>query len=410
MEKIVFVQPYYHSVWDALGLAYIGSYVKANYDGDLKVDFYQCFFDSNDQVLNGSIDADIVGFSCTTPTLKHGLDLASKIKKLNPNVWTVFGGWGPSAQPKEIADYSQVDTVVVGEGEESMLKIVEGNRDKIIWSQPIRDLDSLPWPNRELIRVDRTIALTEKNDGERITSVQGGRGCPFSCVYCCEKVVSQHKIRRRNVSNLLDEIEFITNKYRLDLIKFVDPEVNPVRSWVKNFCREAIKRNLNVEFEANIHASFVDKEMFTLMKRAGFRQVDIGAETGSPRIMKDIRKGTTIELVRKAFHLAKKAGILRRAYFIVGMPNETREDVELTFKFAESLEADIYGMSILCPFPGCDLYSQSRFADVDWAIQDEYTNDFYNTKYFSNEELKEIQQRFVETFRDRLCYRLREKK
>lgn len=405
MIKLVLVQPFYHNIWDALGLAYIGSYVTAYCDQELEVNFYQCFFDSDDEVVKGCEDADIVGFSCVTPTLRHGFQLATKIKDVNPHVWTVFGGWGPSAQPEATVKHSQIDQVVVGEGEEMMLEVVKGNRDPVLQANPVQNLNSLPWPDRQLIKVERTIALTEKNDRERITSVQGGRGCPFHCVFCSEALISQRNIRRRSVKQVVDEIEFITDRYRLDLVKFVDPELNPVRRWVKDFCREIVRRKIDVEFEANLHSANVDFEMLQLMKKARFRQVDIGVETGSPKILKEIGKGTNVELIVKCFDLARKAGLRRRAYFLIGMRNETLADVDLTFKLADKIDADIYGMSILCPFPGCDLYDKKLYGDVDWSAQNEYTNNFYRTRCFSNEELRAMQAEFTEKFKDRLCFR-----
>lgn len=375
---------------------------------DVEVEFFDGFFDSDDVIIKGCSDAAIVGISATSPQMKHALHLAERIKSINRDVWIVLGGYHPSSLPQETVNNPQVDAVVIGEGEESMLRIVKGDRSKILWTRPIQDLDQLPWPDRDLIKVERTIALTEKNDGERIMSIQGGRGCHVSCVFCAERVISERNVRRRNVTLLVDEIEHVVDKYNIDLLKFCDPEINPLphREWVKNFCREVIKRSVDVEFGANIHASNVDKEMFKLMKQAGFRDVWIGVESGSPRILKAMKKGVTVELVKKAFKLAKTAGLRTRGYFMVGMPEEDTTDVAMTFKLAEELNPHVLGLTILAPYPGTEIYEMYKDLDIDWSACDEYSNPYTHSVYLTNEDLKYWQKRFIDKFKDKLCFRL----
>jgi len=379
VTRIILIRPKYFSVWESLGLGYIGAYIK-EHRPDVELSFYDGFFDSDDEIVKGCRDADIVGITATSPQMKHGLDLAAKIKEVNPECRIVFGGFHPSALPEETVSHPQVDQVVVGEGEKPMLEILNGNREPIIYGEPIGNLDSLPWPDRDLIRVDRTIALTEKNDGERITSVQGGRGCPYRCIFCGEHIITKRNVRRRSIDHLLDEIEYVVDKYRIDFLKFCDAEINPppYRDWVKEFCREAIKREIDVEFGANIHASNVDLEMFQLMKWAGFREVWIGVESGSSRILREIKKGASVEHILRAFKLSKQVGLFRRAYFMVGFPTETFKDYLMTLRLAEKIEADSYGITILAPYPGTVIYERYRKAlnldKVDWSQIDEYVN------------------------------------
>lgn len=217
--------------------------------------------------------------------------------------------------------------------------------------------------------------------------------------------MSGGKIRRRGVQNLLDEIEKIVDIYKIDLIKFVDPEVNSSKKWIKEFCRAIIERKLKVEFEANVHAALVDYEMLRLMKMSNFQQINVGVETGSPRIMSGISKQTSIEQVRKVFSWSKELGLERRAYFMLGFPDETVDDIEMTFDLAREIEPDVVGMTMLCPFPGTLYYKNYEGKDIDWSAADEYTNDFHSTRNFSNMELKAIQKRFISEFSGKLCYR-----
>jgi radical SAM superfamily enzyme YgiQ (UPF0313 family) len=413
LTRIIFIQPKVGykgaSFWDALGIGYIISYIKASgFSGE--IEFYSGAFDSDDVIIKACSNADFVGFGFTSPQMKHALHLSRKIKRINPNCKTVFGGWHPTAVPEQTASNPEVDYVVVGEGEEGMLKIINGEvgkDERIVFSKPIGNLDELPFPDRKAIKVERHIQVAYRENGERITSIQGGRGCPFQCIFCSEYLMTKDLVRRRAPSKLVNEIEYVIDEYSVDLLKFVDPEINSSIQWVKDFYKEVIKRKVDVEFEANLHATLVDREMLELMKKANFRQIDIGVETGSPRMLKVIRKGTTIEQIKKVFKWSKEVGLLRRAYFMVGFPDETPEDVELTFKLAEELDPDVVGMTILCPFPGTTLYDSNLYKEVDWSKADEYRNDLYRTRKFSNEELRAIQDKFVKAFKNKLCYRLK---
>ena len=189
--KVTLIRPHYFSVWESLALGYIASYLKKHYPGDLEIKFYDGFFDSDKTIIEGSVDSDFVGFSCTSPQMKHALTLAKAIKEENSSVRTVFGGHHPSSLSEETLAYPQVDIVVRGEGEQGIDDLVRWKevvgalpRKQLYDSPLIKDLDTIPFPDRKLIRQDRTLALTEKNDGERIASVLSGRGCPFRCVFC----------------------------------------------------------------------------------------------------------------------------------------------------------------------------------------------------------------------------------
>jgi len=409
MVKVTLVRPRYKSIWECLALGYIASYLKTHYKGILDIDFFDGFFDSDKQIIEGSVGSDYVGFSCTSPQMKPALTLAAEIKRQNPRVTTVFGGHHPSSMPEETLELLNVDLVVQGEGETGMLSVVSQERIEGLWrSNPVENLDTIPFPDRRLIRQDRTLALAEKNDGERIASILSGRGCPFHCIFCTgDRDVFGSKLRKRSVGNVLDEMEQLVAEWNVEFIKFADAELNSVFTWVLLFCLEKIARNLSVPFGCNIHANLIDKRTLELMAKAGCREIWVGVESGSPRILKEIKKGTTIKQIENVFRWARGWGIRTRAYFMVGFPSETRKDFNMTLKLAERIDADVYGMTILCPYPGTQLYSE-KYADVDWSKTDEYGNDFYRTENFSSEDLKAMQAEFTEKFKDRLCWRQRE--
>jgi radical SAM superfamily enzyme YgiQ (UPF0313 family) len=407
--KIALVRPKFKNIWESLACGYIASYLEKHWktDPESEIVFYDGNFEPERQILAECVDADYVAFSCTSPQMGQALRLACNIKSENPKVKTVFGGHHPSSLPEQVARSPWVDKVVVGEGERAMLEILEGKWiGKVAQSLPIEDLDDLPFPDRTFIEQERTLKLTEKNDGERIASILSGRGCLFHCIFCTgDRDVFGPKVRKRSVKNVLDEIEQLVSEWRIDMLKFADTEINTSVSWLKDFCHMKEERKITVPWGANVHARMMYQDVLYAMKSAGCREIWVGVESGSPHVLRDMRKAITIEMVENVFRWAKAYRIRTRVYFMTGFPTETREDFEATLDFAERLNADVYGMTIACPFPGTALYNAVQHSGVDWSETDEYTNDFWHTKHFTNEQLKQNQAEFMDRFKDRLCWR-----
>jgi anaerobic magnesium-protoporphyrin IX monomethyl ester cyclase len=406
--KVTLVHGKYFNSWEALGLGYVGAYLKSHMK-DIEVDFYQGCFDDDETIIQGCLDSDVVAFSCTTPTFPHAVSTARALKQINPAVHTVVGGYHPSAVPHDCL-VEGIDQVVAGEGEAAMLDVVMGNRDKIVRGRAM-EFTELPWPDRDLIKNERNIQAAYGDNSKRITSFLGQRACPFMCKFCLDgfnKVLygeaKKAPVRHRPVSDLLDEMEEVVRAYRLDLVKFSDPTWNTDVDWVMDFCREKIRRGLLVPFYPNIHAALCTEQMIHLMAEAGCEQIAVGIESGSPKILKQIGKGLTLHSIRRCMEWAKKAGILVRGYFILGMPDETEEDLRLTESLAEELELDEYGFSLLCPYPGTQMYDTIKHLPIDWELADEYSNDFWGTKHLTNHQLKEWQHYLSEKFREKLTW------
>ncbi len=407
--KITIIQPRYFNIWEALGAAYIGAYIKKKFPGKLKISFYQGFFDDDRTIIEGSQKSDIVAFSCTSPAYLHGLNLAKSIKEINPEVRTVFGGFHPSAVPNDCVEDAAVDQVVVGEGEDAFLKIVSGETSSIVYGDKFAGLNDI-LPDRELIKNIRSIDLCEQQISRRITSFQSVRVCPFSCAFCAERTVTglfnqkTNPVRERDPIHLLDEIEAVSQKYILDYFKFSDATWNTSKEKVISFCEEKIKRGFILPWEANLHASFVDREMLKTMKAAGCSQINIGCESGSQKILNTIRKGLTVEKIKQVFLWGKELGIERRGYFLIGMPDETVEDIKLTEALIEEIKPDVVGFTLLCPYPGTDFYNPDEMKDYDWSLTDEYSNPFWQTDHFTNKELKEQQKCLTEKYPENLAW------
>lgn len=412
--KITFIQPYYENVWESLGLGYIIAYVKKYYgilDDDLDVRFFHGNFDHQaDMVLVGS-DSDIVAISCTSPTYAHGLQIARDIKFLNSNVHIVFGGWHPTAVPDDVIAEEHVDQVIVGEGELAMVRVMLGSRKPIIKGVKL-DPNELPRPDRHAIKNERTIDLCEEMNGTRTASFQMNRGCKVHCKFCSEITMTgkhhgkTNPIRTRHYDHVLNEIEEVTNDFGINYFKFVDATFDRDAQTVIDFCKRKIDRGNTMSWEANIHPSFVQHEpVFEWLAKADCHQINIGVESGSPYVLTDIGKGSQVSSIKKVFAWARKYGIKRRGFFLLGMPGENEGDHKLTMDLIDEIEPDVVGFTILAPYPGSDFHDPKTHKDVDWSRVDEYSNDVWSTPNFSNWDLRKIQAKFKKKYQHLLCER-----
>lgn len=407
--KVTLVQPRYFNIWEALGLAYIGAYAKKNFPGKLKMNFFQGYFDDDQTIIEGIKDSDVVAFSCTSPAFRHAILLAGEAKKINPVMRTVFGGVHPSAVPEDCIREDVVDHVVVGEGEKAFLRILSGETSPIIQGEKADDFGEF-FPDRDLVKNNRTVDLCEQLVGKRITSFQSVRGCPFHCAFCAERTITgifnrrTNPLRVRDPRHVVEEIMWASRKYSLDYFKFVDATWNVSAEKVIAFCEEKIRQDVRLPWEAAVHASLVEKEMLKAMKAAGCHQINVGCESGSQKILHDMRKGLLVERIRRVFQWGREIGIERRGFFLIGMPNERSEDIMLTEKLVAEIQPDVFGVTILCPYPGTDFYDPSTMKHHDWTLADEYSNPYWETEHFTNSELREQQEYLAKKYSAKLTW------
>lgn len=404
--KVVFIQPYFKNIWESVGIGYIVAYCKAQLSG-VGYTVLQENFTSFSSIVEQCRDADIVAFSATSPAYARALGFARAIKLVNNRAWTVLGGWHASAVGPDTIDRSCIDQVVQGEGEEPFLRILQGDRSPTLRAEKL-SFNALPWPDREAINEGRQIDHCQSTWGERIASLQSIRGCRMNCKMCAQSCMTgkydatSNPLRLRDPVDTMNELEWMQAQYRVERFKFLDPTWAVSDEVVYAFCEEKLRRDNRVKWDAEVHAHFATRRALGMMARAGCDVVMVGCESGSQRSLNELRKGTTVEEIRRVFAWAREFGLRRRAFFMVGIPGETAQDVAATYGFIREIRPDIFGMTFMTPYPGCGYYDAEKYGGVDWSACDEYGNDFWCTEHFTNDQLKDIQRWFHHKFYDSL--------
>jgi radical SAM superfamily enzyme YgiQ (UPF0313 family) len=406
--KVVLIRGRWHSVWESLACGYLYSATKHLADEYL---FFDGYFDSDEEIIASCVDATIVGFTGTTSQMAWNMQLAAAIKRENPRVWIVMGGYGPSAEPQKWVGKWPIDTVVTGDGEVSWSQILLGRRDPLIYNPPIADLDSIAFPDREFIRVERCIQIAKREEGRRVTGILGNRGCLRMCKFCLDGAPSTiygAKLRERSPANIADEMERVVKAHNIEFLKFADAEVNTRPGRIKQLAEELIRRNWSVPWGGNFLVNPFDESDAALLYKAGCREAWLGLESGSPKILKSIGKGTTVPTVRRAFKAAKEAGLTRRSYVLLGTPLETLQTIRETEALIDEVHPDTVSFCIVAPYPGTEYYDDRKHGHLEWQQIDEYSG-CVTICELSVEELNRERQRLMDKYRGSLSIIMKKK-
>ncbi|HSJ59502.1 MAG TPA: radical SAM protein, partial [Anaerolineae bacterium] len=221
------------------------------------------------------------------------------------------------------------------------------------------------------------------------------RGCPYRCTFCLwPDVLYGHKFRARSAENVVDEIEQAVRTYGHDEIYFDDDTFTIDKQRVMDITRLILERGLEKEVEwiAQCRVDTVDREMLDAMKAANCGYILFGVESGSPEMLRRMRKGITPDKVQAAFKLTHQVGIKTQAFFLFGMPGETQATIRETIEFAKALNASSTQFAIAIPHPGTALYEECRtngwLTSEVWA---DYTaeNSLIETPWLTAEEVEQ---------------------
>lgn len=296
---------------------------------------------------------DAVIINTVTPTIKEDLDVARIAKGLSSHIVTAAYGTMPTAMPGELKEWCpELDFCIRGDPETPALNIVEGNKPlEDIWIE--EDLNSLGIPAYELLPVYR-FPLNDK----RWTFLIDGKGCPYRCIYCVEPVISKRKARYKSIPRVIEEIEYIVDRCRFPYFMFWDElfTLNIERS--KEICKQIMDKGLQKKCQWMIttRVDKADKELFTLMKKAGCWMVVFGVESGNQKVLDTVKKDITLEQSRQAVNMAYHCGLKTVGHFIMGLPGSSQEADMDTINFALSLPLNYAQFYCCTAFPGSELY------------------------------------------------------
>jgi len=411
--KVALVRGKWHSVWESLACGYLHSYTK---DLVPEGDYYfgDGYFDSDEEIIAKASECDIVGFSATTSQTPWSARIAREIRGRNPSVRLYLGGYGPSVEPLLHAE--SFDGMVIGEGERSWREILESGGvgfDGPIMRPAIPSLDSIPFPDREFIKVERCIQVAKREEGRRVTGILGNRGCLRRCKFCADGTpltIYGTKLRERSPGNIVDEMALVRDAHGIEFFKFADPEVNTRPGRTRELCAELIRRGWGTPWGGNMLVNPFDGADARALFEAGCREVWFGLESGSPEILAHIGKGTNVGLTRKAFAAAKAAGLMRRSYVLIGTPPETYATIRATEDLIDEIQPDTVSFSVLAPYPGTTYYHPD-YAEWDWERVDEYGGEAnkWRSEVLTHAELVSEQLRLIEKYRGHLSSIVRKK-
>lgn len=341
---------------------------------------------------------DYLVISTTSPTLCDDLNACTIAKKYLPNIQTIAkGAHFLKFNTQVLEDFPDVDMIIHGEAETVFEKILSNiGKQKIAgltWRDInkirhndeypfIDDLDTLPFPSRHLIDNRRYVRM---DNGKPQAVIKVSRGCPYNCFYCLASPVSGKKVRTRSPENIVEEIRTCIKKYGIHDFIFFSDIFTFNKHWVESLCDAILSSGLSFNWASNTRVDTIDLELAKLMRKSGCDLVSVGIESGCQKIRNKAGKSFTNDEIRAAFQVFKKAGLKTLAYYMIGLPWETRQTVAETIEFAIALDSDFANFFVATPFPGTQFFDYACKNDL-LTTQNGCKKVRYN--YFSNPTVK----------------------
>ena len=340
-----------------LGLMYVSSFLK-NVGHSVEI------YDLTGGVSLPEIEADIFGFSCQITQFKDLIEIKNKLKEKNKNSIFVIGGPFPTHSPQDCLD-AGFDVVVRGEGELAMFNVINdfpNLKSKIYESETFIDPNKL-FPDWEGIK---PLRYRYQLMGKRCINILTKRGnCPFHCTFCAKQEYSRSPLRLRSPEHVLEEVNFLKDKFGFGSISIFDDELFLKRERDKEILRGLHK--LDMPYRCLTRSDLADLDDLKFLKETGCAEVCVGIESADQHIHDEvIKKGTTIEQDTQFVENCKKIGLQVKAYFIIGLPGESLETVNKTKDWLREVNPDNFDISVFTPYPGSDIYDNKSNYEIDW--------------------------------------------
>jgi radical SAM superfamily enzyme YgiQ (UPF0313 family) len=400
--KITLINPGRFSDYQQpLSLGYLASYVK-KYSGkkhSIKIIDENAEDNVEEEILK--IKPDIIGITATSPQILRANEIAIFIKKNYPNTTIIIGGVHVSAIPEQtFKEFKNFDIGVIGEGEITFLELIDlidksnfndlknvkgiifRDNGKTIITEPrplIGDIDSIPFPARHLMKMKEYYLKPRdviRGVIKRTVQIMMSRGCPYRCIFCASKIIHRSKFRMHSAEYVINEIEHLINKYKIEALYFVDDIFTLDKEKIEKICNTMIDKGINEKlvWEAQLKANLISKndiELLKLMKKAGCIQVNFGFESGNDRVLGMLKKNTvTVKQNSDAIKICKSVGFRVLGNFIIGSPTETLNEINDTKRFILTHNMDTVHVHLAAPFPGTELWDickeKGLLKNVSW--------------------------------------------
>ena len=363
----------------------------------------------------------LVGITMLTPMYSRVKTTVQSIKSESADTVIVLGGAHPTALPEETLLDIENDIVVIGEGENTFVELLQtvdkgtdlpkvkgicyreaGRANRTEHREFEKNLDKFPVPARDLLPMDKYFMTATRIKGSGYCgTVIAARGCPFKCAYCSHPF--GRTFRAHSPERIITEIEELVSKYNANEINIEADTLTIKKSFILLLCDALIKSGLSkrISWTCESRADVLDEEMLRRMKEAGCWQVSVGVESGVDRLLKEIDKGETTAQIEEKIGLIHKVGITARNFFMLGLPTETHLDSLKTIEFAKKLNSDWAQFTVITPYPGTPLFEKLKacgeIRSMEWGNYKTWggwsdTNLPYVAEGRTEEELKYLQQ------------------
>lgn len=337
-------------------------------------------------------DADVIGFSCMfTHAWPMVRTLMHKVKAAVPNAYFIGGGEHCTSMYSQVLKDAPIDLVIYGEGEVTfgeVLAKLESGHVKYWRGQPgvcfidedgqpvknarqdrIKEPDSLPYPDWDTLKIsaymDSHIFMGPSGKGARSIPMLATRGCPYACTFCASPGMWTRMYRTRDPKKVVDEMQHWQEKYGANDFQFQDLTAIVRKEWIVDFCKEIIGRGMNITWQIPVgtRSEAIDREVTDLLIASGCAHVTYAPESGSVNILKAIDKKVNLDRLVDSAQAALDSGMRVCLFMIVGFPQETKEDLKLTYQFIRRmarLGIHEIAVSTFVPLPGTELFGTTN--------------------------------------------------
>jgi len=356
-----------------LGILYICSHLRSKGIG---VEVFDTTFSMRPELFAylRSETPSILGIYANLMTRKNVIEIIRVAREAG---WkTIVGGPEPGAYVDEYL-HAGADVVVLGEGELTMEELVPAlstphdlsgiagiayldEHKQVQRTAPrsqISNLDTQPWPARDTVDVDRYVNTWRTAHGKGSVSFITARGCPYKCRWCSHQVFGQTH-RRRNPRLVVDEVEWLLNRYQPDMVWVADDVFTIHYGWLREYAAEMRRRSLHIPFECITRADRMNNEVVDLLADLGCFRVWIGSESGSQRILDSMERGVTVEQVQRGVEMARSRGIASGMFLMWGYEGEELQDIEATIEHVKRSDPDVFFTTVAYPIKGTPYYEK----------------------------------------------------